>query len=144
MRRCILLAVVILSVLVAALALAGCGESDSEQAQDAVCEARAGIRSSVENLRALTPATVTVDEVQGNLESIQSDLTTIVENQAELAGDRRTEVETATAQFRLQLETIAKNLGTGLSLQEARQKFRASVASLNSAFESSLQPIDCG
>jgi hypothetical protein len=140
-RRLTLIAVAILSAL--ALALAGCGDSDSEEAQDAVCDARAGIQSSVADLRALTPATATADQVQGELQSIQSDLATIDENAARLDEDRRDQVETATAQFKLQLQDLARDLG-GLTVPEARQRFRTSVADLESAYRSSLEPIDCG
>src|SRR5262245_57999497 len=97
MRRFALIAVAILSVL--ALARAGCGESDSEEAQNAVCDARDGIQSSVQNLRSLTLSTATADQVQSDVESIQSDLQTIADNQDQLDEDRRNQVQTARAQF---------------------------------------------
>jgi hypothetical protein len=141
MRRFALIALAVLSVL--ALALAGCGESESEQAQDAVCEARDGIQSSVESLRELTPSTATADQVQGDVQSIQSDLATIADNQDQLDEDRRNQVSTARAQFELQLDQIAKGLATSTTPQEAVQQYRTSVAALDNAYEESLAPIDC-
>ena len=141
MRRFTFIAVAVLSVL--ALALAGCGESDSEQAQDAVCEARDGIQTSVDDLRSLTPSTATADQVQSDIQSIQSDLATIADNQDQLAEDRRNEVSTARAQFELQIDQIAKGLANSATPQEAVQQYRTSVAALENAYQESLAPIDC-
>jgi uncharacterized phage infection (PIP) family protein YhgE len=141
MRRFALIAVAILSVL--ALAVAGCGESDSEQAQDVVCDARGEIQSSVESLRSLTPSTATADQVQSDVENIQSNLATIADNEDELDEDRRSQISTARAQFELQLDQIAKGLATSSTPQEAVQQYRTSVAALNTAYEEALAPIDC-
>ena len=141
MRRFALIAVAILSVL--ALAVAGCGESSSEEAQNAVCDARDGIQSSVESLRSLTPSTASADQIQSDVESIQSDLATIADNQDQLDEDRRNQVQTARAQFELQLDQIAKGLASSSTPQEAVQQYRTSVAALDNAYQESLGPIDC-
>ena len=143
MRRFALIAVAILSVMVVALALTGCGESESEEAQDAVCDARSEIQSSVESLRSLTPSTATADQVQSDVQNIQSSLATISDNEDQLDEDRRNQISTARAQFELQLEQIAKGLASTNTPQEAAQQYRTSVAALDNAYEEALAPIDC-
>jgi hypothetical protein len=142
MRRHALMIAAVLTA--AALALAGCGESDSEQADEAVCDARAGIQTAVDDLGTLTPTTATVDQVRGDIESIQADLATIEENRDQLDEERRAQVTAATDEFTAELRAIASGLTSDLSLQGAEQQFRAALASLETAYRSSLQQIDCG
>lgn len=53
-------------LLIAATAVR-CGESDEEKAQTQVCDARADLKTQVDDLAALTPATATAEGVEENL-----------------------------------------------------------------------------
>ena len=50
-------------VLLLGILLGACGESDEEQAQDAVCDARASIQKQVDELSGLTLGTATAASV---------------------------------------------------------------------------------
>ena len=98
-RRALWLALLAAGLVLIAVAAVGCGESDEEKAQTQVCDARDDLKTQVDDLAALTPATATVDGVQEDLDAIEDDLNQIKDAQGDLNEDRRQEVESATQQF---------------------------------------------
>jgi hypothetical protein len=139
-RRALLLAALLLST---ALALAACGESEQDKAQNTVCDARADISTQVDELGALTPATATVDGVRQNVSAIQNDLKKIADAQGTLSDDRRAQVKSATDQFVSSVTSIAQGLRSNLSLSEARSKLTQAGKDLKAAYSNSLAKIDC-
>src|SRR4051794_21944684 len=95
------------AAVVLALALGACGESAQEKAQTKVCDAKTDIGKQVDELKGLTPATVTKDGVVQNLDAIKNDLKDIADAQPDLSSARRSEVETATKTFTSSLRSIA-------------------------------------
>jgi predicted nucleic acid-binding Zn-ribbon protein len=130
-------------VLVAATA-AGCGESDAEKAQTQVCDARADLKTQVDDLAALTPATATADGVEENLNAIEDDLNEIKDAQPDLSEERKQEVESATQAFTSEVEAIAGDLGSDLSLSGAEAKLQAAGQQLASSYQQGFAQIDCG
>ncbi|MDW5595461.1 hypothetical protein VSS74_14015 [Conexibacter stalactiti] len=138
------LRVVVVLLAMAALAVGGCGgDSDEEQAQAAVCDARDDIAQQVGELANLTLTTATVDQVRNNLETIQDDLTTISDNRSELSDDRRQEVETATTRFTDEVRDVVSTLGRSLSLSDARTQLSTALTQLGSAYRSTLAQVQC-
>jgi hypothetical protein len=123
--------------------IAGCGESKEDKAKKAVCSARSEIEKSVKNLRSLTLTTASVSGVKDDLSSIQTNLKKIVDNQKDLASDRKAKVTSATQAFGQQLKTIASGLTSNLSLSNAASQVKTAAANLQSAYTSALAPIDC-
>jgi hypothetical protein len=109
------LGLLVASLLVAATAV-GCGESDADKAQTQVCDARADLNKQVDKLASLTPTTATVDAVSGALEAIKNDLKQISDAQGD---ERKQDVHSANQKFSAQLESVASDLGSNLSLSGA-------------------------
>jgi hypothetical protein len=123
--------------------VAGCGQSKEDKAKKAVCSARAEIKKSVDNLRSLTLTTASVSGIKDNISSIQNNLKKIVDNEENLASDRKEKVTAATQAFGQQLETIASGLTSNLSLSNAASRVTKAATSLQSAYTTALAPIDC-
>jgi chromosome segregation ATPase len=136
----------LLSALVIAFmggALAGCGESKQDKAKKAVCSARSEIEKSINNLRSLTLTTASVDGIKNDISSIQTNLKKMVDNQKELASDRKDKVTSGTQAFGQQLKSIAGGLTSNLSLSNAASQVKTAGTSLQSAYTSALAPINC-
>jgi len=133
----------VLVLLVAALAVAACGQSKAEKAQKQVCDARADISTQVDELKALTPTTATVSGVKENVTTIQDDLKKIASAQGTLSSDRRAQVKAATDQFVSSVSSIAKGLTSDLSLSDARSQLAQAAQQLGAAYSDSLGKIDC-
>ena len=103
-----------------ALVVGACGESSEEKAQSSVCDARDDMTKQVDDLKALTPATVTTDAVTQSLDAIKNDLKDISGAQSELSSDRRSQVESANKAFASSIQSIASQLGTSLSASDAK------------------------
>jgi Lon protease-like protein len=88
-------------VLLLGTLLGACGESDEEQAQDAV-------------------------------NAIRDDLEQIAEAQGDLNDERKQE-----------LQSIAKELSTSLSVSGAKEQFQAAVKQLADAYRQSFAGVDC-
>ena len=130
-------------VLLLGTLLGACGESDEEQAQDAVCDARASIQKQVEELSTLTPGTATAASVGDSLMAIRDDLEQIAEAQGDLNDERKQEVESANKEFMSQFQSIAKELSASLSVSGAKEQFQAAVRQLADAYGQSFAGVDC-
>lgn len=136
--------IAVLAALLVAGALAACGESDEEKAQNAVCDARADIERRVDDLAGLTITSVSIDRVTSNLEAIGDDLNTIADEQEQLSPERRREVEQAGERFRSQLETTARDLVSGETTgEEAGAAVGSSLDDLAKSFREAYAPVEC-
>ena len=130
-------------MLVLGTSLGACGESDEEQAQDAVCDARASIQKQVDGLSGLTPETATAATVGDSLNAIRDDLEQIAEAQGDLNDERKQQLESANKEFTSQLQSIAKNLNSSLSVSGAKEQFQAALKQLADAYRQSFAGVDC-
>ena len=126
-------------VLIAAAA-AGCGESDEEKAQTQVCDARADLKTQVDELAGLTVGTATVDGEE-NLNAIEDDLNQMKDAQGDLNGKQ--EVESATQEFGSEVEAVANDLTSDLSLSGAQAKLETAGKQLVSSYQQAFAQIDC-
>jgi uncharacterized phage infection (PIP) family protein YhgE len=132
------------AALALALALAACGgKSDQEKAQNTVCDARADIATQVNELKALTPATASVNGVRANINAIQDDLRKIVDARGTLTDDRRAQVKAATDQFTARVTQLVQEATKSLTLEDAATRLRAAVSDLATAYSQSIGKIDC-
>ena len=125
------------------LALGACGESSEEKAQNTVCDARDDIGKQVNELKALTPATVTTDAVAKNLNAIKNDLTDIADAQSELSSDRRSDVEAANKAFASSLQGVAGEVGRSLSASDAKAKIVTALQQLEASYQKSFARLNC-
>jgi phage-related protein len=131
-------------LVLAALALGACGESDEEKAMNTVCDAKDDMAKQVDELKKLTPATFTTDAVTENLKAIRTDLKDISDAQADLSDDRRSEVEAATTEFTASVRAVAKDLGTSLSASDAKTQLADALQQLGASYQETIAPLDCG
>ncbi len=131
------------ALLLIGAAAGGCGESDEEKAQTQVCDARADLKTQIDNLAALTPATATADGVEENLSAIENDLNQIKDAQGDLSDERRQEVESATQEFSSDVQGVANDLRSDLSLSGAQAKLETAAKQLASSYQQAFAQIDC-
>ena len=133
----------VLAVVMLALALGACGESDEEKAQNTVCDARADIGEQVDELKAVTPATITGDDVTENLEAIKTDLKNIEAAQGDLSSDRRSEAEAANKAFTSSVQEIKSQFLTSLSASDAKAALVAALDQLAASYQKAFAPLKC-
>jgi hypothetical protein len=133
----------VLAVVMLVFALGACGESDEEKAQNKVCDAKADIGKQVNELKSLTPATVTSDGVTQNLDAIKTDLKDISDAQPDLSSDRRSEAEAATKAFTSSVEGIAGQLGSSLSAADAKAQVVTALDQLATSYQKAFAPLNC-
>jgi hypothetical protein len=131
------------AVVMLALVLGACGESDQEKAQNTVCDAKADIGKQVDELKGLTPATVTADGVTQNLDAIKADLKDISDAQSDLSSDRRSEAGAANKAFSSSVEGIASQLGSSLSASDAKAGLVTALDQLAASYQKAFAPLNC-
>ena len=119
------------------------GESDEEKAQNTVCDARDDIGKQVDDLKSLTPATVTADAVTQNLEAIDNDLNDMDAAKSDLSSDRRSEVEAANKAFESSVEGIVSDLGSSLSASDAKAGIVTALQQLAASYKKAFAPLNC-
>lgn len=135
-----------LTVLLVALVSVSCGGSSSnkaDQAKSDVCSARSDISSQITDLKSMTAGTVTLDAVRSDVTAIQADLDKIKKATPELASDTKQQVEQATSTFTSQLQTIAGNLLTSVSLSDAKTQVKQAATELQNSYASTLGGLNC-
>ena len=133
----------VLAVVMLVFALGACGESDEDKAQNTVCDARDDIGKQVDDLKSLTPATVTADAVTQNLEAIDNDLNDMSDAQSDLSSDRRSEAEAATKEFTSSVEETAGQLGSSLSAADAKEQVVTALDQLAATYQKAFAPLNC-
>jgi len=133
----------VLAVVMFVFALGACGESDEEKAQNTVCNAKADIGEQVDELKAVTPATVTGDDVTQNLDQIKTDLKNIEAAQGDLSSDRRSEAEAANKEFSSSVNGIASQLGSSLSAADAKAQVVTALNQLAASYQKAFAPLNC-
>ncbi len=137
------IAICVVAAVALALVVGACGESSEEKAQSSVCDARDDMTKQVDDLKALTPATVTTDAVTQSLDAIKNDLKDISGAQSELSSDRRSQVESANKAFASSIQSIASQLGTSLSASDAKAGLVTALQQLATSYEQTFARIDC-
>ena len=99
-----------LAVVALALALGACGESSEGKAKSTVCDARDDIGKQVDELKSLTPSTVSRGAVTSSIAAITKDLDAISGAQGSLSGERRSELEAANTEFKATTERTSMDL----------------------------------
>jgi hypothetical protein len=132
-----------LAVVMLVFTLGACGESDEEKAQNKVCDARDDIAKQVDELKSLTPATVTADAVTQNLDAIKTDLKDISDAQSDLSSDRRSEAEAANKTFSSSVQGIASQLGSSLSATDAKAQVATALNQLAASYQKAFAPLNC-
>jgi hypothetical protein len=125
------------------LALGACGESSEEKAQNTVCDAKDDIGKQVDDLKSLTPATVTTDAVTQNLNAIKNDLKEISGAQSDLSSDRRSEVEAANKAFASSVQGIAGEVGRSLSAADAKATIVTALQQLGASYKKAFAGVNC-
>jgi hypothetical protein len=97
----------------------------------------------VDKLSKLDAATASRSDVTSALEAIESDLQRIRDARADLAPERRQQVQEATAAFEAQLKDILRDAIAGLVTTDVKTLATEAADSLRSAVRESLAPIDC-
>jgi hypothetical protein len=133
----------VLTVVMLVFALGACGESDEEKAQNTVCDARDDIGKQVDDLKSLTPATVTADAVTQNLDAIDNDLNDMSDAQSDLSSDRRSDVEAANKAFESSVEGIVTQLGSSLSASDAKAQVVTALDQLAASYQKAFAPLNC-
>lgn len=126
------------------LALPSCGGDDAEaSAQQQVCDARTNIGKQVDELKAMTPSTVTADGVTSNLQAIRDDLSKMRDARKDLSDDRRKELDQANEAFAAEIRDVGKTVLRSTSAEDAKTQVKGALDQLGGAYQKTLAKIDC-
>ena len=140
-----------------ALALGACGDSsdetpastaattgDAAAAQTTVCNARDDIGKQVDELKSLTPATVSRGAVTESIAAITKDLDTISNAQGSLSGERRSELEAANKEFKAAVKETAAQVVTSVTASDAKASLVSALQQLGTSYQETFASLDCG
>lgn len=143
----------VLAVAMLTLALGACGDdspndnaasqSPEEKAQATMCDARADIGKQLDELKSLTPATVTKDGVTQSLDAIKKNLSDMSGALSDLSSDRRSEVEAANKAFTSSVQEIRSQFLTSLSASDAKAVLVAALDQLAASYQKAFAPLKC-
>jgi hypothetical protein len=142
MRWKIVIPVALLVVVVVAVVAVAAGDSKEEKAMAQVCGARADIAQQLKSLQGLAPGTA-ADQARASLQAIGDDLKTIGDARADLAADRRDEVQAANDQFVAAVKDAAGGVTDLVSLQGAAGNVKQAAQQLEQTYQATYGKFDC-
>ena len=131
------------AVVALAFALGACGESSEEKAQTTVCNARDDIGKQVDELKSLTPATVSRGAVTESIAAITKDLDAISGAQGSLSGERRSELEAANKEFKAAVKETAAQVVTSVTASDAKASLVSALQELGTSYQETFASLDC-
>jgi uncharacterized protein YPO0396 len=136
---------VISIVALALLAAAGCGggQSASDKAKSQACDASSDIKTQVNTLKGLPLSPNSVDKAKTALQKINSDLDTIATAAPTVKGDLGSQLTSANASFKTQVQQIADGITSAQSLTAAATALASAGSTLGNAYQQAFANVQC-
>jgi uncharacterized protein YPO0396 len=136
---------IIAIVALALLAAAGCGggQSAADKAKSQACDARSDIKAQVDTLKGLPLAADSVDKARTALQKINSDLDTIATAAPTVKGDLGSQLTSANAAFKTQVQQIADSISSAQSLTSAATALASAGSTLGNAYQQAFGNVQC-
>ncbi len=132
-------------VALALLASAGCGGSQSaaDKAKSQACDASSDIQAQVDTLKGLPLSSDSVDKANAALQKINSDLDTIATAAPTVKGDLGSQLKTANAAFKTQVQQIADSITSAQSLTAAATALASAGSTLSNSYQQAFANVKC-
>jgi hypothetical protein len=136
---------VIAVLALALLAAMGCGSSQSEadKAKSQACDAVADIKTQLTTLKGLPLATSSVDTAKTALQKIDANLKTISDSASKVSGDLKSQLETANATFKAQVQQTTQSITSAQSLTSAADAVSAAGKTLAASYQQAFAGVKC-
>ena len=122
----------------------GASTGDAASAQTTVCNARDDIGKQVDELKALTPSTVSRGAITTSIAAITKDLDAISSAQGSLSGERRSELEAANKEFKAAVKETAGQVVSSVTASDAKASLVAALQQLATSYQQTFASLDCG
>jgi hypothetical protein len=141
MRRIGLIAVLALAL----LAACGCGSSQSaaDKAKSQACNAISNIKTQITTLKGLPMATSSADTAKTAMNQIRTDLRTISDAAPIVKGSLKTQLQTANATFKTQVQQVAPSVTSAQSLTAAATAIAAAGNTLETSYQQAFSSVRC-
>ena len=120
-----------------------CGESDEDKAKSQVCDARADVKTQVDDLNSLTITTASISQIQDGLKAIRDDLKKITDAAGGPGPGSEDSGRERQQDLHLAGQKTAQDVVGGLGSGDAKAQLQSAVDGLAAAYKSALAPIDC-
>jgi hypothetical protein len=129
---------------VALLAAGACGGSSAaDQAKKDACNASSDIQAQITTIKGLTPSTGSIDQAKTALKKINDDLHTIASAAPDVQGDLKSNLQTANAQFKSQVQEIGRSITSAQSLTDAASALATAGDSLETSYKQAFANVGC-
>ena len=127
-----------LAALAVTALVAGCSSDDSATAEERVCDARAQLQSSVDQVKQ-DVSERNLGQAKEDLEQVGSDLDTLASAQADVADDKRAQVEPMVSQLQETLDTLSD----ADSLAELGATLSTALSQMSEVLGTISTTVDC-
>jgi hypothetical protein len=129
----------------ALLAATGCGSSQSEadKAKSQACSARSDIKAQISKLKGLPLSTSSVATAKTALQQIETDLKTISSAVPTVTGSVKTQLKTANATFKTQVDQALHSITSAQSLSIAVTAVKSAGTTLQTSYQQTFANVQC-
>ena len=129
----------------ALLAATACGSSQSaaDKAKSQACSAVADTKTQVATLKGLPLAPSSVDTAKTALQKIDANLKTISDAAPTVSGDLKSQLETANATFKAQVQQTTQSITSAQSLTSAATAVTTAGKTLAASYQQAFAGVKC-
>jgi hypothetical protein len=129
----------------ALLAATGCGSSQSasDKAKSQACSAISDIKTQITTLQGLPLSTSSVDTAKTALQKIDSNLKTIQSAAPTVKGDLQSQLKTADATFKTQVQQVSQSVTSASSLTSAVTALTTAGKTLETSYQQAFASVKC-
>jgi len=127
----------------AATGCGGSGQSEADKAKSQACDASADIKAQISTLKNLPLATSSVDTAKTSLQKIDEDVKTISDAGPKLSDDLRSQLETANAEFKTQVQEATDSVTSAESLSAAATAIANAGSTLQAGYQKAFADVPC-
>jgi hypothetical protein len=135
--------IAVLGAMAVAAGCGGSGQSAADEAKSKACDAVSDINSQVTTLKGLPLETSSVDTAKTALKQIQTDLQTISTQAETVSGDLKSQLQTANATFKTQVQAAAQSVTSAQSLTAAATAVSTAGRSLEASYQQAFGSVKC-
>jgi hypothetical protein len=136
----------LVAVIAAVLAAVGCGsggQSSADQAKSKACTAYSDISAQLTKLKGVSSGATTPTDAQAAITAISTDLTTIRTEVPKMTGQLKTQLQSANAAFKADIQSVVNSVKSADSLTSLATALDQAAGTLSTSYRQAFSNVKC-
>ena len=135
--------VAVIAAALTAVSCGGSGQSSADQAKSKACTAYSDISAQLTKLKGVSSGATTPTDAQAALTAIGNDLNTIRTEVPKMTGQFKTQLQTANATFKADIQSVVNSVKSAGSLTSLATALDQAASTLSTSYKQAFANVKC-